>query len=216
MTYSEQFYDIIRDGATRSANIVGPLVLEQLNYPRRIADIGCGQGIWSHWFAENGCQVVGVDGDYVRFIDPFENLRFVSHDLREPIPDLGKQDLVVSLEVAEHLPADRADSFVAELCSLAPLVLFSAAIPGQGGAGHLNEQWPEYWVSRFRDQGFEVSGALRWRIWGDDRVENWYRQNLLVAVQRSQVCVYPELFDTPVAYPWPVVHPVLYDARRPQ
>lgn len=217
MTYGQSFYNIIRDGADRSARVVVPLVLRHLGNPRRVADIGCGEGLWAHQFAEHGCRVVGVDGDYVRFVEPMEDLRFMTHDLQEPLPDLGQQDLAVSLEVAEHLPASRAASFVAELCSLAPLVLFSAAIPGQGGAGHLNEQWPQYWVSLFRGQGFEVSGALRWQIWEDARVENWYRQNLLVAVHRSRVDEFPGLFENrALAHPWPVVHPVLYDARRSQ
>jgi 2-polyprenyl-3-methyl-5-hydroxy-6-metoxy-1,4-benzoquinol methylase len=60
--------------------------------------------------------------------------------------DLEKEfDLVVSLEVAEHLPASAADQFVNTLVKHGKKILFSAAIPGQGGQDHLNEQWPDYW-----------------------------------------------------------------------
>lgn len=214
--YGDDFYAVIRDGIKSSASVLVPLLLEVLGDPHRIADIGCGEGWWAHEFAEYGCRVVGVDGGYVQFVEAFEDLRFVSHDLREPLPTLGDQDMVVSLEVAEHLPEDRADGFIRELCSLAPRVVFSAAIPGQGGTGHLNEQWPAYWAKKFEANRFAVSGALRWDIWDDPRVENWYRQNLLIAVPWSDVGRYPHLFDTTLATPYPVVHPVLYDARRAQ
>lgn len=92
-----------------------------------------------------------------------------------------------------------------DLCALAPVVLFSAAAPGQGGLGHVNEQWPAYWVERFERHGYRCSGALRWRFWCDDRVESWYRQNLLFATAEPER--YPALFDTPLAETWPVVHP---------
>ena len=91
---------------------------------------------------------------------------------------------------------------------VAPVVLFSAAIPGQGGVGHKNEQWPDYWANRFATHGYSVSGALRWRIWNDDRVENWYRQNLLLAA--ADPGKLPSVvFDTPIS----VVHPVLWNSR---
>lgn len=65
-------------------------------------------------------------------------------DLTQPLSLGRKFDLCVSMEVAEHLPPSRADSFVADLVGLAPVVLFSAAVPEQGGTNHLNEQWPDY------------------------------------------------------------------------
>jgi hypothetical protein len=121
-------------------------------------------------------------------------------------------DLAVCLEVAEHLPPERAASFIAELCHLAPVVLFSAAIPGQGGHHHLNEQPIGYWNHQFNTHGYECSGALRWAVWDNPDVENWYRQNLLVATHYPENL--PGLFDTPLAQPYAVVHPILFDARR--
>lgn len=79
-----------------------------------------------------------------------------------------------------------------------------------------NEQWPDYWAGLFEAEGFDVSGALRFAIWEDERVENWYRQNILVAVS-SEVERTPTLVDlltSPLAPPWHIVHPILYDARR--
>jgi hypothetical protein len=65
------------------------------------------------------------------------------------------------------------------LTRLGPVVLFSAAIPGQGGLGHLNEQWPRYWVDLFRAKSYVAIDCLRHRIWDDDGVDWWYAQNLL-------------------------------------
>lgn len=207
--YDAAFYDMIRPGCQASAAVVVPLVVQHLQ-PRTVLDVGCGEGWWAHAFAEAGCDVLGIDGAVLdtRPAGP----RFAHHDLSAPFAACGRFDLAVALEVAEHLPPWRADSFVADLCTVAPDVLFSAAIPGQGGVGHLNEQWPAYWVDLFRAHGYAVSGALRWQIWSDDRVENWYRANTLVASRRPEA--YPALFASPLAEPWPVVHPVLYDARR--
>lgn len=207
--YDAAFYDTIRPGAQASAAVVVPLVMDLLA-PRTVLDVGCGEGWWAKAFADlGGCEVLGLDGPGGGgALDG----RFVAWDLRYSFASLAKVDLAVALEVAEHLSPKRAEGLVDDLAAVAPLVLFSAAIPGQGGTGHVNEQWPAYWVEKFHAHGMAVSGALRWQIWGDDRVENWYRQNLLVAARTPEA--YPALFDTPVAPPWPVVHPVLYDARR--
>lgn len=213
MAYGQTFFDVIRPGCQASAAVVAPLVHELLAEHAHggVIDVGCGEGWWGKAFEELGWTATGLDHPDT----PCQLERFVRHDLRYPMPDgLGRYDLAVSLEVAEHLPAERADAFVAKLCDLAPVVLFSAAIPGQGGTGHVNEQWPDYWAERFRANGFGVSGALRFRIWNDERVENWYRQNLLLCVPVGHPLHEPPLFGGPTSPPFPMVHPVLYNARR--
>lgn len=212
--YSSRFYDEIRSGAQASAAVVVPRLFE-LVQPARVIDVGCGEGHWLLEFAELGAEVIGLDGSYVTS-SPLGD-RFLPHDLGQPLPEhlAGRFDLAISLEVAEHLPPERAAGFVRDLCQLAPVVAFSAAIPGQGGTGHVNEQWPSYWWDLFEAEGFAVSGALRFELWNDDRVENWYRQNLLIAAAPGELA--PELVEllrSPLAPPWPIVHPVLYNARR--
>lgn len=208
-SYDESFYEIIRDGCIRSANIVAPIIYDYFK-PKKVIDIGCGEGHWAKAFENMGCEVLGVDGDYVQ--KPF--VPFVAHDLNTPLPDnLGKFDLAVSFEVAEHLRLTSADRFVKQLTELAPVVAFSAAIPGQGGTGHINEQWPNFWIELFNKYDYEVSGALRWQIWENGLVENWYRQNLLIAVKGDFKNKPKQLFDSELTYPYPVVHPVLWNSR---
>lgn len=206
--YDAAFYDLIRPGVRASAAVVVPLLLDLFN-PRTVVDVGCGEGWWGQAFADHGCHVLGMDGPYGGAALPD---RYVTVDLCEPFGSVARGDLALALEVAEHLPEHRAAGFVEDLCTIAPLVVFSAAVPGQGGTGHVNEQWPAYWAALFASRGFAVSGALRWLIWSDDRVENWYRQNLLVATAAPQR--WPHLFGGPYTEPHPVIHPVLYDARR--
>ena len=80
----------------------------------------------------------------------------------------------------EHLSPGRADGFVADLCRLAPLVLFSAAIPHQGGDHHVNEQWQSYWAERFGALSYRPIDLVRPAIWKDERIPWFYRQNYLL------------------------------------
>lgn len=190
-TYDRAFYDRIRQGSSRSARIVWPLLKELLapHPPRSIVDIGCGDG---SWLAEatrefDTSDVVGVDGAYVRRSGTLRiaETAFLPFNLATQAKDLAhtlnrRFDLATSLEVAEHLPREAADAFVDALVQLAPVVMFSAAIPGQGGDSHVNEEWPDAWVSRFAVRGFKPIDELRYRIWNSNDVEFWYKQNVLL------------------------------------
>src|ERR1700722_15751200 len=148
--YDADFYRKLKANSYRSALVIIP-VLQRLVPFTSVCDVGCGAGSWLQAFADNGItDYLGLDGDYVdraSLAIPVE--RFRATDLAQPFVVERNFDLAVCLEVAEHLPPSRAESLIADLTKVAPLVLFSAAIPHQGGKGHVNEQWQPYWVELF-------------------------------------------------------------------
>ncbi len=181
--YDHKFYNDQAETSYRSAAAVAPLIVK-LFAPSSVIDVGCGVGTWLRAFADLGfTQLLGIDGPHVEPASlQLPTAQFRSHDLRLPLPDLGRFDVAMSLEVAEHLPAQVAAGFVAGLTRMAPIVVFSAAIPGQGGTDHINLQWPEYWQALFQGHGYVQLDPLRPLLWHDERVEWFYRQNLFVYV----------------------------------
>ncbi|MGH9740598.1 MAG: class I SAM-dependent methyltransferase [Candidatus Acidiferrales bacterium] len=184
--YTRSFYEGLHEGVVQSAEVIVPLVL-QLIPARSVVDIGCGEGAWLATFQGMGVDdILGVDGDYVdRTALKIPQRCFRAADLSIPLALDRTFDLALSLEVAEHLPAASASVFVESLTRLAPAILFSAAIPFQGGTNHVNEQWPEAWAELFDARGYAVVDAIRKRVWQDQRVEWWYAQNTLLFVRRD-------------------------------
>jgi len=217
--YDTAFYDGQSGGSYRSACRIVPILRELFN-PTSVLDVGCGVGTFLRVFKESGVtDIQGVDGDHV----PRDRLlidreRFRGRDLGEPL-DLGRRfDLAISLEVAEHLPDDKAGLFVDNLCRHASIVVFSAAIPAQGGTSHVNERWPSYWASLFARRGRRVFDILRPKIWRDDAVEYWYRQNILVFADADAVATHPVLRETPPSGGAPdamidVAHPIMFAVK---
>ena len=185
--YGDDFYAFLSSFAVRSAQRVVPVVLAATG-ASSVVDFGCGQGAWLSVWKSAGLNVFGVDGPYVNqerlLIDGAE---FRPADLAAPI-DLGRRfDIVQSLETAEHLPEARAAGFIANLVAHGDLVLFSAAVPGQGGEHHVNEQPLEYWRALFRAQGFIPIDLVRPAVRGDADVQRWYRSNCIVYARRDAV-----------------------------
>jgi SAM-dependent methyltransferase len=212
--YTEGYYSQLEEGSRLSARVVVPLVLE-LVQARSVIDVGCGTGDWLSVFQENGVtDIWGIDGAYVdRQLLKIPQERFVPADLKQPIHLDRTFDLVASLEVAEHLSSTNAEIFVNSLAGLGPVVLFSAAIPYQGGDNHVNEQWPEYWVEIFKNKGYIVVDALRRKIWNNEDVQPWYAQNVFLFVAEGRLKDFPllgtgsELQNTSMLS---LVHPQLY------
>lgn len=198
-TYTAKYYGEIGDPALLAARQIVPIVLELVPGIRRVADVGCGTGAWLVPFLEAGCDVQGFDGPWVEdrsLLIPSE--RFSVLDLRAPTAPPGRHefDLVLSIEVGEHLPHEVSGPFVDHLVALAPVVMFSAAIPGQGGLDHVNEQPQEFWQGLFVDRGYECFDPIRPRVWRDRRIPMWNRRNIRLYVDRNALERYPRLRAT--------------------
>lgn len=182
--------------------------------PTSVLDVGCGLGAWLHVAKQLGTDTVqGVDGPWIdttMLAIPPE--MFLAQNLDTALSLDRQFDLVISLEVAEHISAPAADIFIDNLVRHGDIVLFSAAIPFQGGHGHINEQWPSYWAEKFRTRGYQTLDAIRPMIWSDERVFWWLRQNTLLFMNDNAFERFSDFADETVddLGALALVHPDLY------
>lgn len=167
-----------------SARIIYPYILKYTGKVNSVVDVGCGLGGWLRVFEEMGTEkILGIDLKVPEKL-VISEVDFISKDLEEPIKLNERFDLALSLEVAEHLSKNRAESFIDDLTGLSDKVLFSAAIPLQGGRDHINEQFPDYWIDKFEKRNYAVidfRDEIRWFFypcW-------WYAQNMLLFVKKG-------------------------------
>lgn len=192
--YNRGFYSSYRGISYNSAKEVLPIV-NSLVSPKSVVDVGCGVGVWLKVWKELGVRhVLGIDGSYVNQNElAIDRSEFVPMNLSDSQNISRKFDLVQSLEVAEHIPSDRAARFVDFLCSMSPVILFGAAIPFQGGTLHINEQWPEYWAELFQANGYTCCDAIRRHVWNSSSCAYYYAQNTFLYVKSSELSKYPAL-----------------------
>lgn len=161
----------------RSSSIMVPWIMERFQ-PKTMVDIGCGDGAWCRAFRERGCDATGIDNKPYGEVEWINS--YIRINLAKQAPSLDKRDLVLCLEVLEHLPVDAGLQLVGVMCRTAPVVICGAGIPKQGGLGHVNEQWPSYWAEAFSKHGYYACDDLRSVFWGDIRIAPWYRQDTLI------------------------------------
>jgi hypothetical protein len=209
-----RLYEKQTESSGESADQIVPLILD-LAPIHSVIDIGCGVGSWLSVFMKYGLSdFIGVDSAYTdksKLAIPED--RFIPFDLNHRFELDREFDLVISLEVAEHLSVDAAEIFVDTLTSLGPLVLFSAAIPYQGGLNHINEQWPDYWVDLFRQKKYMAIDFLRSQLCTNENTSWWYAQNMMLYVKEDQLDRYPNLLGitkTSNPFPYSIVHPRAY------
>jgi len=208
--YSNKYYERLKEDSASSANAMVPIIMA-LFKPSSVVDVGCGSGTWAKAYSNAGAQILGVDGFEVSanqlLISPS---LFERQDLSKSLNLTRRFDLVNCLEVAEHLDESRAVGFVFDLCKLSDVIVFSAAVPGQGGTHHVNEQWPTYWIQKFDSAGYVALDCLRNQVWSNPNVAWWYVQNAFAFVKRERLAEFP--LAAAASKPWPpdLVHPRAY------
>lgn len=182
--YNELYYEFIDEKAKRSAENIAYSIIKHFN-PSSVIDVGCGTGVLVEILRSKNIKAIGLEYS--------ESALKICHKRDLPVKKFDIEhdklnapeffDIVVSTEVAEHLPEHCADRYVNLLCEVSNIVVFTAATPGQGGLDHVNEQPHEYWIAKFADEGFEFkeSISLEWRDeWLRAGSAPWYYNNLMI------------------------------------
>lgn len=192
--YPESWYAESAENAAKAAARIVPTVLDLIP-AASVVDVGCATGAFVAAFHGHGiADCLGIDGDWV----PAAELRipgsmFRSADLRTPLAVDRRFDLAVCLEVAEHIPESDTGVLLESLAALSDVVLFSAAVPLQGGTGHVNEQWLSWWAARWGALGYVPADLVRPKIWFDREVPVYYRQNTVLLVNKAALARWPSL-----------------------
>jgi SAM-dependent methyltransferase len=204
--FQNEFFDYMDPGSRRSARSIVSLLAAKLK-PKSVLDVGCGRGVWlSEWRRLGIVDCIGVDGPYVdraNLAVPSEC--FVAADVSRPLNFNRHFDIVQSLEVAQCIDSAHAEAFVDSLCRHGELIMFSAAVPGQGGERHVNEQPLEYWRKKFATRGYITFDWIRPTISGVLQIEPWYRYNsLLFASDRAAAKLSPDIRATRIPAEAPI------------
>lgn len=196
---------------TTDPSILVPII-NNLFSPKSVIDIGCGTGNFLEAFKQIGAaKVFGIDGDTQsqeirsHYIDENE---FQNYDLTKTFYPQSKYDIAICLEVGEHLNKSAADNLVSSLINSSKVVVFSAAIPLQGGQFHINEQWPEYWEKKFASHNYFPADIIRPIIWNNTKISYWYKQNIIVYI--SELSEYSKIYRTGNNSLLNLVHPDNY------
>lgn len=196
-----------------SANEIVPIIYNLIK-PESVIDIGCGLGTFLRVFKDMGVKkVLGIDGTWVEISKLKKNIKndeFIPLNIEDGIYVGEQYDLAICLEVAEHLSESVADNFIQHLTELSSVILFSAAIPSQGGYGHLNEKWPSYWMSKFESRDYQILDIIRPLIWDNPKIFWWYKQNMFLFIKKSKCELIKEIKEKTVCPILNLVHPELY------
>lgn len=191
--YTEEFYlKMMDESLVYSADRVLSVVLPKLPTINSVIDVGCGLGTWLVSLSRlksRQVDIFGIDGPWLDpnlLVIPKDSFQAV--DLSSKMPRIERRyDFAISLEVAEHLPPEKAEEFISFLAGLSDFVLFSAAIPFQGGTNHFNEQWQDYWAELFKQRGYIAVDFIRPAVWNDEKIPFHYRQNTILYSKEGRI-----------------------------
>jgi SAM-dependent methyltransferase len=198
--YSLKFYKSVDFRANESANSVFGILNKffDIKSLESIIDVGCGSGAWLNASLKNSsARVYGYDLpesiqiNQNRFADNFNaRLELLTSDFESRNGlEFQQVQLGICLEVLEHLKDETGCRILESMSSSCQIILFSAATPGQGGTGHINEKRHSYWLDKFRLNGFEVYDCIRPYLQSSNSAARYYALNTFLLVKSDTLDV---------------------------
>ena len=188
MQYNTDYFtnDIFSTDYTFIANVI----FEKYK-PRTVIEFGCGPGHLTKALSKLGIKVDAIDGFSTPDFDGFSNILFTTIDLNNEdqlsdFLDNKQYDIAICTEVAEHLNPTISQTLIKYLTKCSPVVVFSAAVPFQGGHGHINCRSRGFWHNIFIKHNFQLLDSLRNKLRENDNLAIWYKLNMLDYVSKDK------------------------------
>lgn len=209
--YDKKYYKKHEDGSFQSAKCIIGYINTFYNFKSAV-DFGCGMGTWCNVMESfNKEDYLGIDQhDYSSEYMLISQEKYLKYDLCYPLSLSRKYDIAISVEVAEHIDSKYAGIFIGNLCRHSDVILFSAALPNQGGTGHINEQPCSYWKQIFERFKYRAIDCIRPVFWNNKTIEVWYRNNSILYINEQIYNEFIKLIPTQI-HPLDIVHPEMLE-----
>jgi hypothetical protein len=138
--------------------------------PRSVMDAGCAFGMLVEQLRARGIEAEGIDISGYAIAQAHESVRPYVRVASVTEPFGRRYDLIVCIEVLEHMPRHEAEAAIANMCAWSDDILFSSSPYDHKEATHMNVNPPEYWADQFarhgffRDVDFDASFLTPWAV----------------------------------------------------
>lgn len=181
--YDAEFYNFSKEEVSKFVSSFVDIIIKEFN-PKSVADIGCGIGLYVNEFDKRGVEAVGYDGSPYAIKNSVTRKGLLKiGDIRKNLNFDKKYDIVLSIEVAEHIPTKCSDIFVNTLTKCSDVIILTAAQKGQGGTDHINEQPRYFWIKKFEKKNFNFNKSLSEKLsfkMKEKGVPWWIHGNLMI------------------------------------
>jgi len=144
---------------------------------KKVADIGCGPGHYSKRLNNFGWEVDGFEGN-IPADKEYDKIYHV--DLTMPIDIDTVYDLVLCLEVGEHIPLKHQATFVKNVVKMVgKYLILSWALPNQKGKGHVSCLKRDKVIDLFYEYGLHLKQDDTDFLRGKCEI-SWLKKSLIV------------------------------------
>ncbi len=168
--------------------------------PETVLDAGCAKGFLVEGLRNAGVQAWGIDISQYAIENVHDTIKPYCKvaSITDPFPQ-EHYDLIVSIEVLEHMPPQEADAAIRNLCNHTNQILFSSTPFDYKEVTHVNVQAPEYWAGIFakngfyRDFEFDASFVTPWAVKFEKK--NLHQMHLIREYERRYFQMWKENVD---------------------